>query len=499
MGVTKKSAKKVKFNFFSTKTLLISILLIGSFLRFYNFPYRYGLGEETVRDAVIGIEGARELQAPLTGAFSSLGPFTFGPLYGYQLILSYLIFPFNYSPWVYLSLISVIYIFIIFKIGNLLSGKTFGLMLALLAAFSPAQVISATHLTSHNNTNIFAILAIWIFLRILLKGGSYWWGFALGISLGFGISLHYQMAGLLILPLLILIVKFKKYLYFISSACGLFVTFLPLIFFELNNHWFNTRNIIDYFLYGRTRIYVPNRWLFYVRDFWPSFWADSLGVSTNFAIVIILLFIGVIIWLFKKKKITFPLTLLLIAFLINFIMLRYYWGQRFFGYLNYLRPFVFIFTGYTLFYLAKIRIVKYFAVLLLFLILAMSIPRNLYQMEKDGLSVEIYKEVDQLDNKYPDKKFTVYGCSNFYRGGYNAKLFSLIFVLDSRDKLDKSGVKLGVESEDCSSLSYPKIKETEIIDFNKASEGAILKAGWKVNSFKSIYELNARWWFREQP
>ncbi|MDP3955420.1 MAG: hypothetical protein Q8Q15_03605 [bacterium] len=44
-----------------------------------------------------------------------------------------------------------------------------------------------------------------------------------------------------------------------------------------------------------------------------------------------------------------------------------------------------------------------------------------------------------------------------------------------------------------------RIKETEILDFSKATEGAILKAGWKPNSFKSIYELNARWWFREQP
>ncbi|MCL5069285.1 MAG: glycosyltransferase family 39 protein [Actinobacteria bacterium] len=488
--------------------LLIAIILVGFFLRFYNFPYRYGLGEETVRDAVIGIEGARELQAPLVGAFSSLGPFTFGPLYGYQLILSYLIFPFNYSPWIYLSLISVLYIFIIFKIGELLRGKTFGIILALIAAFSPAQVISATHLTSHNNTNIFAILAIWVFLRILQKGGSYWWGFVLGLALGFGISLHYQMAGLLVLPLFILAARFKKYLYFVSSSLGVFITFIPILFFELNNHWFNTRNMIYYLQYGKNAIYVPNRWLFYVRDFWPNFWADSLGVPVLFSLLIILVFGAIIVWLYKKKELKLPLIFLLIAFIINFIFLRYYWGQRFYGYLNYLRPFVFIFTGYVFLYLylSKTKIIKYLGILLVILTIIFGIPRNLAQMEKDGFSTKIYEEISILENTYKDKKFNIYGCSNFYRGSYNGKVFSFVFLLDLKNKIDPSGVKIGVKSEDCLVPDVSKhkkvkaqINETQMIDFSSTSENEILKAGWKPVSFKSIYKLNARWWFEEQP
>src|SRR3990167_8842413 len=149
-----KFLKKRKIQFY----IFLGILLLGAFLRFYNYPFRYGLGEETIRDAVIGIEGARQLQFPLTGSFSSLGPFTFGPWYAYQLIVFYLVFPFVYSPWIYLSIISVFYIFIMYKIGKILNGDNFGLILAFLVAISPAQIISATHLTSHNNTNLFAAL-----------------------------------------------------------------------------------------------------------------------------------------------------------------------------------------------------------------------------------------------------------------------------------------------------------------------------------------------------
>src|SRR3990167_5364189 len=195
---------------------LTIIILLGSFLRLFNFPYRYGLGEETVRDEVVGIEAARELQLPLTGAFSSLGPFTFGPLYTYQVAFSYLVLPFNYSPWIYLSLISIFYIYIIYKIGEILNGKNFGLILAFIAAVSPAQIISATHLTSHNNTNLFAALSIWVFLIILSKDKSKWWNFLLGLIIGIGMNLHFQMGGLLILPLILFISK-RKYLNFLFA------------------------------------------------------------------------------------------------------------------------------------------------------------------------------------------------------------------------------------------------------------------------------------------
>lgn len=114
-----KVLKQKKIEFY----LLLVILLIGSVLRFYNYPYRYSLGEETIRDAVIGIEGARQLQFPLTGSFSSLGSFTFGPWYAYQLIIFNLFVPFVYSPWIYLTLTSIFYIFVMYKIGSILGGN----------------------------------------------------------------------------------------------------------------------------------------------------------------------------------------------------------------------------------------------------------------------------------------------------------------------------------------------------------------------------------------
>lgn len=514
--------KEFLLNFFKTRSLqfylLLLLIVIASILRFYNYPYRYGLGEETVRDAIIGIEGARQLQFPLTGAFSSLGPFTFGPWYQYQLIIATLLFHHVYAPWIYLSIISVLYIIVIYKIGELLINRNFGLILATLAVFSPSQVISATHLTSHNTTNLFAVLAILIFLKLSKKNLSYWWGFALGFVIGVGVNLHFQMAGLLIFLFLLLLYKPKRYLYFITGIGGVFVSFLPLLFFEFNNHWFNVRNMHVYILYTRELMYVPNRWLFYLRDFWPSFWADALGVPVWFAATIIIGFIislGFTVYK-NKKRITIPWTLLFIAFLFIFVLLRYYWGPKSFGYLNFVRPFVFIFTAYFLYSLSRVRFGVYVSLGIVLAIILFSTPRNIFQMQPDPFSMKIYKAVAEVIEIYPKEKFQVYECGKEYSSTYNAEVFSVLFALDLHKRLGDN-IKLGISGGGCENpISekekeeheknpsmkqnlYPKLSSTGILDFSVLSERELKDSGWKKVTMPSLYNAYARWWFKLQP
>lgn len=489
--------------------LLFFLIIIGFFLRFYNYPYRYSLGEETVRDAVIGIQGARDFQLPLTGSFSSLGPFTFGPWYAYQLIIFAFVVPSVYSPWIYLGIIAVLYIFVMYKIGELLFGKEFGLLLAFFATFSPAQVISATHLTSHNMTNICAALIILIFLMLVRKNLSYWWSLILGFLIGVGINLHLQMIGLGILLLLLLIYKPKKYLYFITGCIGVFISFLPFLFFETNNHWFNTRNIIYYIFYGKNAIYVPNRWLFYVRDFWPAFWGDVLGIPAGIAAIIIVLFIVTIIWAIYKKKLSTSMILLLVAFSFLFILLRYYWGPRFFGYLNFFRPFIYIFTGYTLFTFTKIKYGKYFLIALLGCYIFLVFPRNYDQLQKDSFTMQMYSVINTLEEKYPNDKFTIFTCMEKYKGSYNSSIYSLMLILESKNKLSEKGRKIGMRS-DCQVPEEKKdeqyvfadsevLQQNAMLNFSSLSEKSLLKFGWKKLTFRRVYDQYARWWFELQP
>lgn len=484
------------------------IILIAAFLRFYDMPFRYGLSDETVREAVVGIEGARQKQAPLTGGFSSAGPFTWGPWFYYQMIIVSLLFPYNYAPWIYLTITTIICVVLLYKIGDMLKGSTFGLVLAFLGTISPSLIMAGTHLTFPNLTNVFGLLGFFIFIKLIKENISYWWSFWFGLVLGIALNIHYQMLGLMILPIILFFYKYKRPMYFIYAVLGIVITFIPLLLFELTNHWHNLRHILNYYLYGKERIYVPNRWLFYVRDFWPMFWGHVIGIPNILGAFFIVISNGVIIWQILKRKISVPLFLIFIAFLYNFILLRYYWGERSFGYLMYLRPFVFILTGYTIIFFHGIIIKKFsqkigttFLIIILAGITANIFPQMMTVLQRDPFTLEMYHYVNILESFYPNKNFIIYKCVNPKAIVKTHIVSSVVFLLDMRKKIDSQGVKIAVNDTNC---RYPDsgtvdIPDTSLTDISKASNEAISKAYWKPYVFKDIYEPTARWWFKEQP
>src|SRR3990167_11172205 len=160
------------FKLFKKKYHLIflsALLLIGVFFAFYKFPNRYNLDDEVIRDAIVATEGARILQLPLVGSFSSTGPSTFGPLYYYQLIIFSLLNKSFYSPWIYLGLAYLGSIFVLYRIGKELGDGVYGLILAALGTSSPALIIGSTHLTNPNLVTFFVLLSILIFIKIIKK------------------------------------------------------------------------------------------------------------------------------------------------------------------------------------------------------------------------------------------------------------------------------------------------------------------------------------------
>ncbi len=483
--------------------LLVGIILLGILLRVYNFPFRYGLGEETVRDAVIGIQAARDIQLPFTGAFSSLGPFTFGPMYAYQLAFATYILPTNYAPWIYLTLLSIAYIPVMYKIGEKLYGKIYGLLLAFLVAISPTQIISGTHLTSHNVTNIFAAGALLLFIIIIKQKKSTWWNFFLGVTIGIGISLHFQMIGLLFFPL-VLLLKQRKVSGFLSSAVGVFITFLPYIFFELNNHWFNTRNIIHFLLYDKQKIAVPNRWLTYLFDFWPKFWGDALGIPSVFAFGIMTVFAVLIAYLFIKKKINKVFLIIILSFILNFVLLRYYFGPRFFGYLNYLRPYIFLFTAFPLHYLwsGKKKFGKVLVIMMLILLVFFPIKRIQLESKKDGLTIQMYEINSLIEKQTHNNPYTVYSCPRLdYDGNYNGKLLSMSFIADMKKGYARTPI--GIVDQSCDIVAGTKLLGSKyglrIVDLSSTSSASLEKLGWKQVTFSSIYNGYAKWWVILKP
>ncbi len=490
--------------------LLVSLIVISLVLRFYNFPFRYGLGDEPVRDAAVAIESVRQVQIPLTGPFSSAGQFTFGPWYYYQLIMARALLPIAYSPWIFLTFASVVCIFLLYKIGNFF-GKGLGLLLAFLGAISPSLILSGTHLTNPNLSNLFAFLSVYLFLRLIKKDKSLKTSIAFGLSLGIAINIHYQMMGLLILPVLFALLNYKKYKQILLIGFGLFIAFIPLLIFDLLNHWFNFSHIFYYYTEGKNLIYVPNRWLFYVRDFWPSYIEEVTGFPPLAGIIGALLFIAVTALSIYQRKITKPMVLLLVAFAVNFLLLRYYWGERFFGYLNYIRPFVILFEGYLLYALVqfiparKIKVLVFSGIVVV--ILAINAPKVGQLFEKDKFSISVHEAKQELYSNYPNEKFDLYICPGPGNTYYSSRSHSLVFLLDDEKMLSEKGKPVAYFNSDCyptgidnvEEANFVRIKNTDLVDLSYHTTASISAMKWQRHSLRLISDTTTRWWFNEQP
>lgn len=489
--------------------LLVLVLAIGAFFRFYNYKYRLTISADSSRDAFVAIEGSKRLQLPLTGPFISIAPVTTGPWYWYILIFTRIISRSMYSPWIMLGLISMSLLLIMYRIGMLLESKMFGLILSLIVALSPQQITTAYLLTNPSIIGTFSALVILIYLEISLNKRPSYWGLFLGFITGVTINTHFQAIVLLFFPLILFFSNRKTFFY---ALLGLFITTIPLLIFELNNHWFNTVNMLDYLRFGQYRIWTSNRWLTYLSDFWPRFWIFVTGGTKFFGVFLILC--SGILFIFKLIKTQNRYYLVLgLNFLISLIMVRYYRGEKFFGYLQFFHPFIFISTGLVLYsiYKIKYRIILFPIACLVYISLVL--PSALQTLASDSLNVKTNLWYQEIISKWGNKQFAYYDC----RDPDIDRSRALGLILDLKGNLNaKSENKLFFYWGHCYLPNYlrenkiidPKVNELEgnvfpsmdvLRDVSIASEGAILESGGIRFSSQREYQSAARWWFDEQP
>lgn len=512
--------QQVNYNLFNLtkniqKFLLLVIVGLAIFFRFYQATVRYGIGGDSIRDAFVAVYGADKLQLPLTGPFSSLGPFTFGPWYYYQLIFFERLTYFSFSSWIYFSLASTFFIVVMYFLGKRLFDVNFGLIVALLAAVSGPQISTAKGLTNPNLIPIYAGISLLLFEKLFTANKLLLrWGFLFGFILGIGINIHYQMLNLLILPI-ILLVRPKTFRLALISFVGIAVSFIPLLLFDLNNHWYTIRNLIYYYHYGKLAVYVPNRWLFYLRDFWPSFWAFTLGLPKFASFLIVGGFSCLVGFRVIKKLFSGAFLAILVSFLFNFLILRYYWGERFMGYLYYLSPYVFLFTGFVLWSMLSHKFMKYPGVVILVVIVVAMIRTSLVEMRPDEFNLEIRKKTEKIITQFPPyQKFHLYNCKRYNWDQTQA----IAYLLYSKGLLSDDGIIIGLPDNVCNypvtdlvdiksdipvakqlEIIFPKLSDAEVVNLNQASESAILAAEWGPVTPRAVYESTVRWWFHEQP
>ncbi|MDE2589164.1 MAG: glycosyltransferase family 39 protein, partial [Patescibacteria group bacterium] len=251
-----------KYEVYISYLMLFVILAVAAYLRFMNFPLRYGFDFDPTRDALIVAQGAKHLTFPLIGPKSGIGPFAFGPWYYYELILFKLVFPNPFSPWIFIGMMSVVTVGIMYLIGKELEGKWFGLLLALLTAFSPEQIGPVDGLSNPNLIPLHTAITVLLFIYYIKNQNRRWYVWMLwGLMFGIGINHHYQM--ILLAPLPVLAFLYKRNKRAIGDSLlflgGLATSFIPLFIYNIQNHWKTLTGSLFYLTTSHNATYIPNR------------------------------------------------------------------------------------------------------------------------------------------------------------------------------------------------------------------------------------------------
>jgi 4-amino-4-deoxy-L-arabinose transferase-like glycosyltransferase len=499
----KKMNRKNLITFIRSNIGIIAIVFLGAFLRFFPFPYVYGFDPDATRDAIIAYEGARHWYFPLVGAFSSTGPYTFGPWYYISIIIAEFLFPTIYSPWILMGLASLITIIIMYDIGRITISKRFGLLLALLVAVAPSEITVGTSLGNISPVALFATLTLWTSIRILsIKNAHVYWYFLLGLFLGFAINAHFQSFGLLFLPVLVWLgVKKKSYRTILLCATGFLLTFIPLIIFNLTHNWHTLRGIQEMYI-AKERIYVANSWKLYLFQFWPSLVTYIFGTPQIISLALLILVPVLFCFQLIRRKISRTAFLPLLILIINGLALRYYWGERSWAYHYFLEPFIIFFVGYSLYQLTTFK--RYGIGIVLFFILTATIIGGMGKIdiqriiEKTQITDGTLENIHKLTQKFPNRNIVIYHCTEDRSAIAEAATYLLKFENNSPNGLTQ---KIGIESGSCPypiSVSHDTkkilIEHTLYSDFSLALEEELKSASWSATSTEAVYKKSARWY-----
>jgi hypothetical protein len=398
------------------------------------------------------------------------------------------------TPWVILSLTYVFIVFMMILIGKELIDKYFGLLLGLITALSHAQISQSVNLTNPSLVALFSTLAVYFLIRYL-KTGKNIFIFLLSLSVSLTINTHFQAMYLLIIIPLAAIFKRPSIKGFLYIVLGLIIPFIPYFIFELKSNFYNFRGMIDYIQYGQYKVYVANRWLTYVGVFWPKLWGDIVGGNPILGYFTIVLFALTVIISFMKKKLSREMILLIISFAIMFFALRFYRGERFFGYFVFLHPFVIIFSGFAYYMLYRINKTVGIFIILLVIFSSIRINSDIFTQKPGESQTRSYIWVQSFAEQYPGKKFQIYA----YKNTSESLSLPLVLYLNNNNLIDNNGYKLGFPSTDPKERPhFTRLKETkagyEVWDLNSSTSAQLINKDWRSVNPSAVYKTSADWY-----
>jgi hypothetical protein len=490
------SMKYLKKNW--DKLSLFFIILLSVILRFVRYPDRWGLAYDQAHDAIIAHHAISTFQLPLLGPFSSAGPYQTGGEWYWFIMFGTILYPFSViTPWIVMTLLYVFFVYLMIQVGTELVERKFGFLVGLLAAISPAQITQGTNLTNQSPIAVIGLLSIWCSVRYLRKKERRYI-FLLALLVGLGSSIHLQgvALGILLVVTVIFAKRFDIKTIFVVFL-GLLILWTPVIIVDIQNHFFNSKGMLQYYLHDQYNISLDvlgRRWKTYAGVFWPKMWSFVIGGESILGYVITIGLLIVAGYQIVTRKIAKEWLVLLLSVAGMITLLRYTRTPLFDSYIVFLHPFILLLTAWLLYWLYQQR--KLFGYIALGIIFLISLQRDIKEINastnRTGKASTLWK--DHLLKTFPGKSFAIYD----YKNDTRDKSVPLILFLQSHNKKMQETMRIGMIATDAGYIKQPiiygKDDGTKLVNLEKVSITQLKKDGWILTDPQSIYEATEHWY-----
>lgn len=305
------------------KTLvLFATILFGLFLRIYQLEQLAGLDFDQEKAAFWVRDFLIYKKISLVGQEISTGGVFIGPFYYYLLSPFFSIFKMNpLAANILASLLAVVSMFMVYKIGERLFSKKVGLIALFLYAVS-FRINFYDRTTAPSN--LVMLLSSLIFFSLLkIRAGSTKWIVVIALCLGMGFSVHPTMVALFFIVAVVLSLFPSKInrKYLLLSALIIVLFLAPLILFDLRHEFFNSLGVLNVLSRGGLTF---DGLLYKVGTNWQSLMVtlESLILPKHLGGLFILTIFFFVIR--KKGKKNLESKWLLIWLIIPFILLCFY-------------------------------------------------------------------------------------------------------------------------------------------------------------------------------
>ncbi|MFH1970791.1 MAG: glycosyltransferase family 39 protein [Patescibacteria group bacterium] len=347
--------KKIIKKYTNLESLLVFIILFASFLvRVFRIDQLLGFYYDQGRDALVIWDLIYKGKFFLIGPTTGIEGIFRGPWYYWLITPFYFLGKGNpVYPSVFLSLTTVISIYILYYLAKEISGKTSGLVAIIIASFSYTLVSSARWLS--NPTPMYLISMLFVLsLLLVLKKRKWAFPFAtflIGMAMQFG-----SAAEVFYIPFFIGFCiwqrkKLPNIKIILLGAVTFGISFLPQLIFDLRHQFILSKNIMK-FLFVEKSFKFSFWQIFRVRlPFYYDVFTSLIWSIRNFSEIILML-LGVLflvtrLKIYWKKDIFKTIVLLLVSPMIGMLFFQGNYGNVY-GY---------YFTGYYLIFILFFSII----------------------------------------------------------------------------------------------------------------------------------------------